>query len=163
MAGRCNASQDAHDAWDGGDASLASGRNADGSDAGSVFADVVASLLVILPLSSSRFSLLAPLLPLSPSWLASYCPLPIGWHPTATLPLAPYCYTPAGTLLLIVMAWHPLCPLAPHAFYPLRSVDPSSVTPSRGIALLPWLLSNALDRYNDLSDRTTWFRRALKS
>jgi len=28
------------DAWDAGDASLASGRNADGSDAGSVFADV---------------------------------------------------------------------------------------------------------------------------
>jgi len=41
VAGRCNASQDAQDAWDAGDASLASGRNADGSDAGSVFADVV--------------------------------------------------------------------------------------------------------------------------
>jgi len=40
MAGRCNASQDAQDAWEAGDASLASGRNADGSDAGSVFADV---------------------------------------------------------------------------------------------------------------------------
>ena len=40
MAGRCNAGQDAQDAWDAGDASLASGRNADGSDAGSVFADV---------------------------------------------------------------------------------------------------------------------------
>jgi len=40
VAGRCNASQDAQDAWDAGDASLASGRNADGSDAGSVFADV---------------------------------------------------------------------------------------------------------------------------
>jgi len=39
MAGYCNASQDAQDAWDAGDASLASGRNADGSDAGSVFAD----------------------------------------------------------------------------------------------------------------------------
>ena len=39
MAGRCNASQDAQDAWDAGDASLASGRNADGSDAGSIFAD----------------------------------------------------------------------------------------------------------------------------
>ena len=39
MAGRCNASRDAQDAWDAGDASLASGRNADGSDAGSVFAD----------------------------------------------------------------------------------------------------------------------------
>ena len=39
MAGRCNASQDAQDAWDAGDASLVSGRNADGSDARSVFAD----------------------------------------------------------------------------------------------------------------------------
>jgi len=39
MAGRCNASQDAQDAWDAGDASLASGRNADRSEAGSVFAD----------------------------------------------------------------------------------------------------------------------------
>ena len=39
MAGRCNTSQDAQDAWDAGDASLASGRNADRSDAGSVFAD----------------------------------------------------------------------------------------------------------------------------
>jgi len=62
VAGRCNASQDARDAWDAGDMSLASGRNADGSDAGSVFADV-----------------------------------------------------------------------------PFRSVGPSSVTPSRGIALPPWL------------------------
>jgi len=33
-------SQEAQDAWDAGDASLVSGRNADGSDAGSVFADV---------------------------------------------------------------------------------------------------------------------------
>jgi len=41
VAGRCNASQDAQDTWDAGDASLASGRNADGSDAGSVFADVI--------------------------------------------------------------------------------------------------------------------------
>ena len=40
MAGRCNASQDAQDAWDAENTSLASGRNADGSDAGSVFADV---------------------------------------------------------------------------------------------------------------------------
>ena len=40
VAGRCNASQDAQDAWDAGDPSLASGRNASGSDAGSVFADV---------------------------------------------------------------------------------------------------------------------------
>ena len=39
MAGRCNASQDTQDVWDAGDASLASGRNADGLDAESVFAD----------------------------------------------------------------------------------------------------------------------------
>jgi len=42
VAGRCNASQDAQDAWDAENTSLASGRNADGSDAGSVFADVLA-------------------------------------------------------------------------------------------------------------------------
>ena len=47
MAGRCNASQDAQDAWDAGDASLASGRNADGSDAGSVFADGVVVWLTV--------------------------------------------------------------------------------------------------------------------
>jgi len=40
VAGRCNTSQDAQDAWDAENTSLASGRNADGSDAGSVFADV---------------------------------------------------------------------------------------------------------------------------
>jgi len=40
VAGHCNASQDAQDAWDAENTSLASGRNADGSDAGSVFADV---------------------------------------------------------------------------------------------------------------------------
>jgi len=39
VAGRCNASQDAQGAWDAENTSLASGRNADGSDAGSVFAD----------------------------------------------------------------------------------------------------------------------------
>jgi len=43
VAGCCNASQDALDAWDTGDASLASGPNTDGSDAGSVFADVALS------------------------------------------------------------------------------------------------------------------------
>jgi len=39
VAGRRNTSQDAQDAWDAENTSLASGRNADGSDAGSVFAD----------------------------------------------------------------------------------------------------------------------------
>jgi len=79
-------------------------------------------LFAILPLSSSRFCLLAP-----------YCyhPLP-GWHRTAHHQLAPYCYSPAGTLLLIVVGWHPLCPVAQLAIYPsdrlapprLRSVVP---------------------------------------
>jgi len=39
VAGRCNASQDAQDTWDAENTSLASGLNAHGSDAGSVFAD----------------------------------------------------------------------------------------------------------------------------
>jgi len=48
VAGRCNASQDAQDAWDAGDVLLASGRNADGSDAVSVLADVLTRLRVIV-------------------------------------------------------------------------------------------------------------------
>jgi len=40
VAGRCNASQDTQDTWDAENTSLASGRNARGSDAGSVFTDV---------------------------------------------------------------------------------------------------------------------------
>jgi len=51
--------------------------------------------------------------------LAGTLLLPVGWHPTATLPLAPYCYFPAGTLLLIVVSWHPLCPVAPLTHLPL--------------------------------------------
>jgi len=39
MMGHCNTSHDAQDAWDAENRSLASGRNANGSDAGSVFAD----------------------------------------------------------------------------------------------------------------------------
>jgi len=39
VAGCCKASQDAQDAWDAENRSLASGRNALGLDAGSVFAD----------------------------------------------------------------------------------------------------------------------------
>ena len=38
-AGRCNTSQDAQDAGDAENTALASGRNAGGSDAGSLFAD----------------------------------------------------------------------------------------------------------------------------
>jgi len=90
---------------------------------------IVASLLAILPLSSSRFCPLAPLLPLSAPWLG------------------PYCLLSAGTLLLHY-GWHPTArhrrlasalPVGPARPLPFRSVDPSSVTPSGGIALPPWL------------------------
>jgi len=96
-----------------------------------------ASLVSILPLSSSRFCPLA---------LYCYHPLP-GWHPTAHHRLAPYCYSPAGTLLLLT-GWHPTAlrrwlasplPGSSARHLPFRSVGPSSVTPSRGIALPPWL------------------------
>jgi len=97
----------------------------------------VASPFAILPLPPSRFCPLAPYCPLS--WhltakllprLAPYCSPPSGWHPTATHRLAPYCSPswlasplPGGSARLL----------------PFRSVGPSSVTPSRGIALPPWL------------------------
>ena len=106
-----------------------------------------ASLLALLPPSFSRFCPLAP-----------YCHTPLtGWHPTAHHRLAPYCYSLAGILLLIVVGWHLLGPVAPLALLPLRLSDPSSVTPSHGIALPPWLLSNALDRRNDLPDRASGY------
>ena len=59
---------------------------------------VVASPLAILPLPPSRFSPLTP-----------YCLL--SWHLTANPPhrLAPYCSSPAGTLLLL-SGWHPTAP-----------------------------------------------------
>jgi len=94
---------------------------------------VVASRLPILPGSTSRFCPLAPYCPISWHLTAKHLP---GGHPTALRRLAPYCYSPAGTLLLLV-----------------RSGDPPSVTPSCRIALPPWLLSNALDRCNDLHNR----------
>ena len=112
----------------------------------------MASPLEILPLPGSRFRPLAP-----------YCRM--SWHLTAkTPPQAGTLLLPplAGTLLLLT-SWHPTAhhhwlasPLpAGHARHlPFRSVGPSSVTPSRGIALPPWLLSNALDRCHD---RTSWF------
>ena len=57
---------------------------------------VVASLLAIVPPTTSRVCPLAP-----------YCPFPLlGWHPTAHHRLAPYCSLSAGTVLLI-MGWHP--------------------------------------------------------
>jgi len=114
---------------------------------------VVASPLAILLLPPSRFRPLAP-----------YCR--ISWHFTANPPplLAPYCSPPpAGTLLLLtgwhptahLPGWHPLCSVAPLALHSLRSFDPSSVTPSRGIALPLWLWTNALERCNDLRDRAS--------
>jgi len=47
-----------------------------------------------------------------------------GWHPTARHQLAPYCYSSAGTLLLIVVCWHPLCPVALLAIYPSDQLAP---------------------------------------
>jgi len=96
----------------------------------------VASLLAILPPSTSRFCPLAP-----------YCP--ISWHLTANPPpqLAPYCSPPAGTLLLLT-GWHPTAhrrwlasplPGGSARHLPFRAVGPSSVKPSRGIALHLWL------------------------
>jgi len=54
VAGRCNASQDAQDAWDAENTSLASGRNADGSEAGSIFADVPSGLAVKISRTSAK-------------------------------------------------------------------------------------------------------------
>jgi len=71
VAGRCNASQDAQDAWDAGDASLASGRNADGSEAGSVFANDVANSHICQRSRTTRhapFGILRPLSILYRSW-----------------------------------------------------------------------------------------------
>ena len=94
---------------------------------------VVPGPLGIVPPPTSRFRPLAACCPIS--WhLAGKHPPP-SWHHTAPHRLGHYCYTLAGTLLL-------------H----LRSVDLSSVMPSRSIALPPWLLSNAWDRCNDLHD-----------
>jgi len=58
VAGGCNGSQDAQDAWDAGDVSLASGRNAGGSDAGSVFADVdtASTTFIIFCVEKQRIS-----------------------------------------------------------------------------------------------------------
>jgi len=123
----------------------------------------VASFFAILPPSSSQFCPLAPYWyhPL-PGWhptgthrLAPYCYSPAGtlllltgWHPTATHRLAPYCYSPAGTLLPLLTGGHPTAhrrwlasplPCGSARYLPFRSVGPSSVTPSRGIALPPWL------------------------
>jgi len=96
----------------------------------------VASLLAILPEHPSRFRPLAP-----------YCP--ISGHLTANPPtqLASNWSPLAGTLLLLTR-WHPTghrrwlaspLPGGSARHLPLRPVGPSSVTPSCGIALPPWL------------------------
>jgi len=114
---------------------------------------VVACWFVMLPLSSFQFCLLAP-----------YCSVPLLCrHSPAPQWLAPYCYTSAGTLLLIVVGWHPLCPVAPLAFYPLRWFDPSSVMPCPGIALPPSLWSNALDPCNDRRGHASGYSRRTVS
>jgi len=83
----------------------------------------VASLLAILPLLTSRFRPLAPYCPIS--WhLTAKTPPPAGTLRLPPLWLAPYCYSPAGTLLLIVVGWHPLCPVAPLAVYPSDRLAP---------------------------------------
>jgi len=66
---------------------------------------VVASPFAILPSSTSWFGPLAP-----------YCLTPLlGCYPTAPHRVAPYCYSPAGTQLLLVVGWYPLFPVAPLA------------------------------------------------
>jgi len=106
-----------------------------------------ASLLAILPPCSSQF---CP--------LVLYCHTPLtSWHPTAQHRLTPNCHSPVGTLLLIVVGWNPLGPVAPLAYLPLRLSDLSSVTPSCGIALPPWLVSNDVDQCNNLRDCASCF------
>jgi len=88
---------------------------------------LVASPFAILSPPASQFCPPAP-----------YCPLSL--HLTALPPPwpAPYCYSPAGTLLLL-MGWHPTAQWLRSPHYPLPSSPSSSVTPSRGIAQPPWL------------------------
>jgi len=91
----------------------------------------VASPFAILPLPPSQFRPLAPYCPLS--WHLTAKNSSPGWHPSAPPPLA-------GTLLLTFLAGIPSARWLRSRFsLPLRSFGPSSVTPSRGIALPPWL------------------------
>ena len=70
----------------------------------------------------------------------------VGWHPTATRRVAPYC---SSSLASIRSARWLLSPS------PLRLSHLFSVTPTRRLALSPWLLSNALDRCNDQHGRAS--------
>jgi len=100
---------------------------------------VVASLLAILPPLPSQFRPLAPYCPLS--WhLTAKNSFP-GWHPTAPpLRLAPYCYSPAGILLLLT-GWHPTAThrLAPDCLSSLAGI------PSARWLRLPTCLSLSCD------------------
>jgi len=98
---------------------------------------VVGSLFAILALPPSLFCPLAP-----------HCFTPLlGRHPTAPRRLAPYSYSPAGTLLLLLTGWNPLCPVAALAsFYSPLTLDllgytnpwycPVSVTAANAFDLL---------------------------
>jgi len=77
---------------------------------------VVASPLAILPLPPAGSVCWHRTAPKAGTLLVILLP---GWHPSALHRLAPYCYSPAGTLLLIIVGWHPLCPGAPLAPLPL--------------------------------------------
>jgi len=78
-----------------------------------------AGLFAIFPLSPSRFCLLAP-----------YCyHLLPGQHRAAHHRLAHYCSSSAGTLLLIVIGWHRLCPVAPLAISPSDRLVPPPLHP----------------------------------
>jgi len=78
------------------------------------------------------------------------------------------CYGPFVSCVQLLVILPPSssrsCPLAPYCYPPLallphRSSHLSSVTPCPGIALPPRLLSNPLDRSNNLRDRATCYCR----
>jgi len=81
---------------------------------------VVASPLAILPppppysvgldRTAALLSLPCTLLPL------------LGRHSTSIHQLAHYCYSPASTILLIIVGWHPFCSVAPLATLPFLIV-----------------------------------------
>jgi len=60
-----------------------------------------------------------------PPSLAPYCQkgLP-SWLPPGPCQLAPYCYSPGGTILLLVVGWHPLCTVAQLPSLPSPTVSP---------------------------------------
>jgi len=111
---------------------------------------VVVPKALAMARSSATASLLT-LLPPPPSWfcpLALYCYTSlVGWYPTAPHRLAPYCYSAASTLLLIIVGWHPLCPVAPLASLQSPIVRPLGYAPM-WYCTASVAASNALGRYN---------------